>query len=266
MTKEIKDNPDQWAERLAYAPDIDRLPNGRIQITNVRNWTYAPEGEATNKGWKPEVMVDPKTITRIWFMQEPFPKWKGGAHTYLSVEFSSGTVLSFSVEARLKKDQKWSPWMGMTPAAYPLVYTWGTERDFLTARLIRLNHSVYMYPLDVRPKTAIGIFEALVAATEKNAETTEHYNTLTANCTNMLAYIVNERFPGRLPPDIAWVLAGTADYYLMKQGVIAVKGTPEQTRALHDLTPLREKIVRFSQHPNDAFSRCLRALIGEHHA
>lgn len=262
MTNKPDNDPSQWAERLAYVPDIERLPNGRIKITNVRDWTYTQDREVTNKGWKPEMIVDPKEITCIWFMQEPFPKWKGGAHTYLSVEFSNGTVLSFSVEARIKKGQKWSPWTGMTPV-YPLVYTWGTERDFLTARLIRLNHSVYMYPLDVKPETAIGIFEALVAATEQNASESGYYNTLTANCTNMLAQIVNERFPGRLRPDISWVLAGTADYYLMKQGVIVVEGTPEETRKMHDLTPLKDEIIAIAEHSNHDFSKKLRALMRE---
>jgi len=256
---------DIWEERVAHTSRTETLPNGAVRIKNVRDWTFA-EGKELTKGWKNEVLVRPEHIEKIWFLLQPFPYWEGAGHTYLTFEFKDGTALSFSIEARIKKGDSYNPFIGGVLGAYGISYLWGTERDFVTRRILFLKHSLYMYPLDIKHETAVTLVRAFVETTESHAESEKPYHTISDNCTNLLARIIDDYFPKRLPYDISWNFPGYSDFYLMKHDVIkTIDNDRRKTRDFYDLTPLKNTIAQFAEEPNDVFSKKLRIAMEERH-
>jgi hypothetical protein len=244
-----------WTEaqaKTAYAEEHD----GAFTLYNVRDWTYDESGSVTTD-WK-KMSVDPDTVTRVWFLLEPFADIKAIGHTFLTFELEDGTFLSFSVEALREEGEEYSAVRGLF-REYELSYQWGIERDFVTRRLVYLNHPLHLYPLTLSKEDGAALLRSLVAETNELKETPRFYNTLTANCTNVLAKIVNRHFPGTLPYDLSWNLTGLSDGYLMDQGLIEVAGSPENTRAVHDLTQHKEVIREHLSSPD--FSRTLRTFL-----
>ena len=112
---------------------------------------------------------------------------------------------------------------------------------------------------------AQALFRDLAQEVNSLAERPRFYNTLTLNCTNVLAYIINRHAPHTLPLDISWYLPGYADEYLMRQGFIAIDGgTVERTKTMHDLTPHRAAVGAMALAPHAEFSTRLRALLAAH--
>ncbi len=240
--------------RVATADVTERA----IMIRNVRDWTYDETGPLTQE-WG-DVLVDPSTITRVWFLLEPFSAIEAVGHTFLSFEFENGTVLSFSVEARREAGEKYSALKGQF-RAYELSYQWGLERDFVSRRLVYLDHPLRRYPLELSKEQAGALFRSLAEETNVLAEKPRFYNTLTANCTNVLATLVNAHYPDTLPYDIAWNLTGYADRYLMDQELIRVIDSKEATMAAYDLTPHTDAVRSFSRSSSTEFNTSLRALL-----
>lgn len=253
-------NDRTWSEAFTYTPHTS-YSDGLAHIGPVRDWTYAKD-KILSKRWIPDVSVDPQTITQVWFLLEPFPDWSAVGHTYLTFEFSDGSALSFSVEARMEEGESYSALKGLMKS-YELAYTWGTERDFLTRRVLYLDHAVYRYPLNIQHDTAVTVFNALAEATNTLSEHPVFYNTLTANCTNILAQIVNNIYANKLPYDISWNLPGTSDEFLMKQGFIKLNGSFETTRASHDISSFKTSLSEWSQLPEKEFSEKLRVLLSQ---
>lgn len=229
-----------------------------LTIHNLRDWTYNDDGILTET-WQ-DIEVRPDDIVATWFLIEPFADWKAVGHTFLSFEFSDGTVLSFSVEARREQGEEYSAFRGLF-REYELAYQWGTERDLVTRRLLYLDHPLRLYPMTLSKEDSKALFISLTEETNSLATAPRFYNTLTANCTNILAKLVNRHYPGTLPYDISWNLTGYADIYLFKQGLIEKKGTPEETQTFYDLTPSKDVVNSVSTISADEFSKKLRTLI-----
>ncbi|HYE23510.1 MAG TPA: DUF4105 domain-containing protein [Candidatus Paceibacterota bacterium] len=240
--------------QTAYALDTGSL----ITIFNVRDWTY---GTSTPRSttWS-TATINPKEIVRVWFLIEPFSDWEAVGHTFLSFELADGRVYSFSVEARRETHETYSAIKGAF-REYELSYQWGTERDFITRRLLFLDHPLRLYPLDLDPAASQTLFRSLIAETNKLAEEPRFYNTLSANCTNVLAKIVNRYYPGTLPLHHAWYLTGYADQYLMEVGLIPTKGSVEDTMAAHDITKHKAELEALATSPAQDFSAYLRTLV-----
>lgn len=249
-------NDRAWLPEYAKVASAEITPT-KVTIKNVRDWTY--DTEVLSEDWT-EVTVDPRTITRAWFVIEPFGGMEGVGHTFLSFEFTDGTALSFSIQARQEASEDYSAFKGLANA-YELAYQWGTERDFFARRLLFLEHDLRMYPLAITSEDAGRLFMSVLEETNEVAKQPRFYNTLTANCTNMLAKIVNEHYPNRLPYDLSWNLTGYSDLYLMDEGLIELHETLEQTRATGDLTPHREQIHALATRPANEFSEGVRALL-----
>lgn len=258
--KEARGNR-EWVEKLALTSTAAEDESGLVRISNVRDWTYQ-DGEIVSKDWLSEVTVDPEQLTRMWFVLEPFPGWDAAGHTYLTFDFEDGTVLSFSVEARREADEEYSAIKGVF-RAYELAYTWGTERDFLARRLLFLQNEVRMYPLDVDTKTAREIFRALVRETAELSNTPRFYNTLTSNCTNILAETVNDLYPKSIPYGLAWNFPGLSDEFLIRQGFIKTVGDLAATQAAYSLDPHRDTINTISTADEKTLSTSIRSLLPE---
>jgi hypothetical protein len=251
----------EWGEEFEKITTVEDTEQNTLILKNVRDWTYGDE-LVIGKNWL-DLEVDPKTIKRVWFLTEPFSGWKAIGHTFLSFEFEDGTTLSFSIEARRDSAEGYAAIDGMFNE-YELAYMWGTERDFTTRRLLFLDHPLRRFPLDVTPEMAETLFRSFVHETNELAKQPRFYNTLTENCTNTLAEIVNEMKPGTLPYNIAWNLPGYADLYLMDEGFIPkVNDSEERTRNTYDLTPRKAEIFSIATSSPKNFSRELDRMLGE---
>lgn len=252
-------NDREWSAAQTLIPYIEKGPGETITIKNVRDWTYDAT-KATTEDWR-TITVDPEKIKSVWFITEPFSSIKLIGHTFLSFEFEDGSTLDFSVEARREETETYSAFLGLF-REYELTYQWGTERDFVTRRLVYLKHPLRMYPLTLSHEYAVALFRSLIDETDKLSQKPRFYNTLSANCTNVLAHIVNEHYPGTLPYDIAWNLTGLADTYLAREGFIALGGrTTAELRAAYDLTAHREEIATHASDPSATFSAFIRTLV-----
>lgn len=256
----LSKNPEtvrNWLPEQAETATVTK-EGDKVTIHNLRDWTYDAE-KPTSTEWTTKE-IDANDIVRTWFIIEPFADWKAVGHTFLSFELTNGEVISFSVEARREQGEEYKATKGLV-REYELSYQWGTERDFVTRRLIYLNHPLRLYPMELSKEDSRALFMSLTEETNILAEHPRFYNTLTANCTNILAKIVNKHYPGTLPYDLSWNFTGYADLYLFKEGLIAQNGTPEETQGRADLTPYRDEVVSFSTSPHTTFSTKLRALI-----
>ena len=250
-----------WVENQALTATTETAPDGTVTIKNVRDWTYSTTSP-TSKDWR-TVVLHPEDIQSVWFLIEPFSALKAIGHTFLSFQFKDGSAVSFSVEARREVGESYSAWRGLLPS-YELSYQWGVERDFVTRRLIYLQHPLRLYKLSLTGVQARSLFNNLLIETDLLANQPRFYNTLTANCTNMLANIVNEHYPHTLPYDISWNLTGLSDVYLMREHFIAEKnGSTTETILQADLTPHLEEVETFSMATSSIFSSRLRSLVGQ---
>jgi hypothetical protein len=252
-------NDGTWAADQEFLTSATTSSDGKITLTNVRDWIYVDQRVASTT-WK-TVTIDPNTIRTVWFVTEPFSANKLIGHTFLTFEFTDGSTISFSIEARRRINQDYSAVSGLFHA-YALDYSWGTERDFVTRRLLYLEHPVRMYPLIISPQIGKTILEQLVSDTNLLDAHPRFYNTLTANCTNELAKIVNQAVPHALPYDAAWNLTGLADLYLMDHGFISeVHTSKSQTRDRYDFTPYRSEVSGFAAKSPLEFSTDICTLI-----
>lgn len=248
--------PKEPSGELSWAPELAKTAEagtdgGLVYLNNVRDWTYG-DGAVRSDAWIDETSaIDPRAITRVWFVFEPFASLPAAGHTYLTFELEDGRAYSFSVEARKEADESYSAFLGLF-REYELAYTWGTERDFLTRRLAYLEHPVHMYPLSISREGAEALFLALVAETNELKASPRFYNTLTANCTNLLAEMANRAAPGSVPYDLAWNLPGFSEKFLARIGLIPAGD--------YDLTPYREEIEALAREDAREFSRKLRTL------
>lgn len=249
-----------WIEEQSRTSTVE-INEDSVIIQNVRDWTYDTSGPLS-KEWI-DMEIDPSDIKQVWFLIEPFGGWKAVGHTFLSFELENGETVSFSIEARRERGETYQAILGAV-GAYGLTYQWGTERDFITRRLVYLDHSVRMYPLTLPEGGAEALFRSLAEETNELAEKPRLYNTLTANCTSLLADMVNEHYPKTLPRHYSWNLTGYADTYLMREGFIEIIDVSEtRTQERYDLTPYKEAIGYAGVLPATAFSDVVRLLLAD---
>lgn len=253
-------NDRPWNSDCMYAATTSVDTAGVAHISELRDFTYNGKDKLASEKWIPDATIDPRNIVRTWFLVEPFSAFQAVGHTYLTFEMKDGSAYSFSIEARLTHGQEYSLHGGLM-RQYELVYVWGTERDFLTRRLIYFGNIVRMYPLTLDAASSQALFKNLLDESNALAAHPRFYNTLTANCTNLLAQMANKTKPGAVPYDISWNLPGWSDYFMMKIGYITTDGTREKTREEHDLTPYRDRLQKVATSSPDAFGRGVRDII-----
>ena len=253
------DNIGNWREDLQKTARTNVRADNTVELFNLRDYTYSL-GTTTSRTWIATTTVYVDDIESATFYLEPFPYWSQVGHTFLSFTLSDGTSLAFSIEAKIEQGDTYSALRGLFND-YELALQWGFERDFVSRRILQLETNLYRYPLDISKEEAGALFVAMALETERVAQHPRFYNTLTENCTNILSQTVNSWVPNTLLPDIAWVLTGQSDAYLMREEFIDTKGlTLDEMRERANLAHLRKEILDIRDLPPQEFSRTLRAL------
>ena len=217
-----------------------------VKLTNVRDWQHTAT-TTYSKSYIDALTISNDDVQRVWFTVQPFAAVDAIGHTMLTFELESGDAYTFSIEARRENDEDYSSLLG-TFNQYELLYSWGTARDFLGVRLFFLGDDLYHYPLDLTKKEAWHVLQYVAKATAKVHYTPRFYNTVTANCTNLLAKAINqETFASTLPYGLAWNLPGWSDQYLQRHGYLGASYDIETIRRHSGLQQFVEELQIISQ-------------------
>lgn len=249
-------NEKNWYDYYQNTPDASFTDDGIVTLRYVRDWKH-DRSDTIERNWLENVTIDPKEVSRVWFVISSIGDSKYVAHSFLNFELKDGRVISFSIEARREVGEPYSPWKGLF-RKYELIYSWGMERDFVGYRLFLLNYHTEVYPLVLTEKEAGSVFVAMAKATAQVADQPRFYNTLTGNCTNLLAKAINEAVPGRLPYDLSWNLPALSVGYLVDEGLIDTEGEKvEEVRQSSVINDFTDELMLVNDRPED-FSRALR--------
>lgn len=206
-----------WQDKTRIISNISQLEDDGYLFSDIRNWSYDQSGPVTK-----ETVSDtyhPEDLTEVWFLVEPFSDWDAIAHTYLTFDFKDKKPLSFSIEARMEEGEDYSALAGMFKQ-YELAHIWGYESDLLVRRVVFLENDVYMYKLTIPHNWKQRLFTELIRDTQELKRNPQWYDTVTDNCTNALAKIINGFAPNTLPFDASWFLTGNSARYLQSLGYI----------------------------------------------
>ncbi|TCP25418.1 uncharacterized protein DUF4105 [Rhodovulum adriaticum] len=247
-----------WQPVYGRVAQVTPLPDGRVRLSNIRDWSYAPDGQPTAQTWIARDL-DPAQLRRVWFVMEPFSKNPAIAHTMLSFEFADGAAYVASVEARREIGEPYSALRAALLPTHEYLWVWTTERDAYGNSTWFTEDALYLYALALTPAEARAILREVLADTADVAANPRWYHTLAANCTNVLARTVNKTRPDAVPLDVAWLLPGYADSFLHRLGYIAPGRDFTTAETAAHITPLIP--AAYTAPDPTAFSRRLRAAM-----
>jgi hypothetical protein len=230
-----------------WAPDVDRtatatLDGDRLVVKNVRNFTWRSETDFDQR-WEQRAY----NLSHLTDVDLIMSYWAGEAiaHTIVSFGFDDGARLAFSIETRKESDEGYSSVAGFFKQ-YEVAVVAADERDVVRVRSNVRGEDVRIYRLRMTPKNAQVLLREYVEDLNNLARTPRFYNTLTANCTNLVFDMVRVIHPG-LPMDARVVLSGYLPNYAYDLGATDTSVSFEKLR---DLSKIRDKAVLADADPN----------------
>jgi hypothetical protein len=197
-----------WQEDSAILPDIN-ISTSTVHIANLRDWRYEKD-KVVSMNYYDETF-NLSEITHAHLLLNPFAKWEGVGHSFLVFEFEDGKSVSVSIEARREKGEVYQALKKGLFNEYEVWYAFGSREDFMTRRAIYANEDLYMYPLNISTTTARAVFLDLAQTADSLETKPAFYNTLTSNCTSLLAHAANRVNKGSIPFSKARLFTGYAD-------------------------------------------------------
>lgn len=239
-----------WSEESAILPDVT-LGTSTVQIKNLRDWRYKYHEVVSRKYY--EEMYDVEKISKAYLLFNPFGKWEGVGHSFLVFEFEDGKTVSVSIEARSEVGESYSAIRGFFNE-YEMWYVFGSAADLMSRRAIFHNEDLYMYELKISKKTTASLFRDLAMAAEKLETEPAFYNTLTSNCTNLLADSANRVNEGSIPFHYSRLFTGFADNQLYDLGLIRNDKSFDEVFAESRIDPqIREKFGTLEKYDTKQF-------------
>ncbi len=230
-----------------WEPDQAVLPyaefrGGQIVVHNVRSCRHL-DADAYVLAHEDRT-YDLAQLRGVDFIIFPFAGMPRLAHTMLSFEFAPPDAepqtppqhLVCSIEIRKEKGETYAAWKG-SARQYELMYVLADERDAVEVRTNHRGEDAYLYRTTATPDQARMLLVDVLARTNELASRPEFYHTLTNNCTTNLVRHVNRIQPNRLAYDYRVLLPGYSDKLAYDEGLIAARGSFEETRAAAYLNP-----------------------------
>ena len=205
-----------WEENSKILPHFT-IATSTITIDNLRDWRYK-KGEVVSKKYYSETFELNK-IQKMYLVFNPFSWYEGVAHSFLVFEFDNGKTVGVSVESRREEGEVYMVVNGLLNK-YEIWYAYGSVSDLLGARVFYSGEDLRVYPLVVDRELVRGVFVDMAKTAQDLESNPRFYNTVTSNCTNVLAESANKVKEGSVPWNIARVLTGYADNHLYSLGYI----------------------------------------------
>ncbi len=207
-------NDREWQSEVAVLP-YATFDGDLVTVHNIRNFDYRTETDFTSE-------YDDRTydLTTLNSVDLIAAYWMGPmiAHTFLSFGFGA-EHLAISIEARKEATEGYSSMKGFFKQ-YELIYIAGDERDLIR---VRTNYrkdppeEVYLYRLRVPIENVRRVFLEYIRAINQLQDQPEFYNTLTANCTDII-WMHTRLNPDHLPFSWKILLSGYTPEYIYEQG------------------------------------------------
>jgi hypothetical protein len=202
----------QWADDVSQMLHAD-VDGDRVVLNNVRNFEWH-----TDTDYTPSWETREYDLSQLQTADLVLSYWMGPkiAHTLVSFGFADGQYLTFSLEIRKEKDEKFSAWKGFF-RQYEAILVAADEADIVRTRSNARGEDVYLYRLNIEADQLKALFLAYVEHANKLEKEPEFYNTLTSNCTTVVFDIAKQIAPD-LPLDYRLLLSGYFAEYAHEQG------------------------------------------------
>lgn len=230
-------NTRDWSPDQATLPSAD-ISGNSITVHNIRNFTYKSTSDYTANYYDKTFDLD--KIATVDYIVEPF-EGIGAAHTFLSFGFEDGSFVAISVEIRKEKGETFSVWKGVLKR-YELMYVVADERDVIKLRSNYRKDPVYIYEVKTSKAKVQALFVNMIEGINGLKEKPKFYNTLTNNCTIIIADHVNNITPGKIPwwnPSL--IFPKNSDVLALKLGLIEAPDGIEKAREKYKVNDLAEK-------------------------
>ncbi len=188
-------NTREWNDDQVTLP-FTEINDNLVTIHNVRDFIYASTTSYIPNYYNKT--FDINTLTKVWYIVEPFPGIPGSAHTFLSFEFSNNQFLAISIEIRKEKGESFNPVKGIFNQ-YEITYVIADEQDVIKLRTNYRKDLVYVYPAKGTPEGFKKLLLSMLKRANNLKEEPEFYNTITNNCTTNIVQHINEVSPKSIP-------------------------------------------------------------------
>ena len=208
-------NDRQWQTDVAKLPYAS-IEGDLVTVHNIRNFEYQSEFEYT-----PAYYSKTYDLSKLDSVDLYAIYWAGPAIAHMIVSFGFGgqDYLAVSIEARKELDEGYSSIKGFF-RQYELIYIVADERDVIRLRTNYRNdppEDVYRFRLQGSPEIARDFFLDYINSINEEKDHPSFYNTLTANCTNMI-WVHSHVNPNRIPFSWKVLVSGYGPEYLYDMG------------------------------------------------
>lgn len=213
-----------------------QLDGDMLAVKNVRNFRYDDKENVISADYYDRA-YNLNDLVKVWYIYEPFGY---AAHSLLSFEFKNDIFLTISIEAKTNKKQTYNAFAGIF-RSYPLMYVVADENDSILMRANVRKNQVILYPTTVSPADGRKLLLEMMNEVNDLNVNPKWYNTLTANCTSLIAYHINQVWPGIIPFSWKLIFSGFADEIFFQKGWMDTKLSLEEAKEYYNITEKSRK-------------------------